>query len=104
MIGTGDVAAGLKQAKLVTNLIEIKDVVRFIPLYLEGDATMLYFEISEGDQTKVEKIEGRLKEVFGQGRFEAYGKLKGLRWKGEQVDVLANEIRRLAGLAWWTGQ
>ena len=102
--GTGDVVAWLKKAKLVANLMEIKDVASFIPLYLEGDAMALYLEMSEADQTKVEKIEGRLKEAFAQGRFEAYGKLKGLRWKGEQVDVFANEIRRLAGLAGWKGE
>lgn len=51
---------------------------------------VLYLEMSEGDQTKVEKVEGRLKEPFPQGRFEAYGKLKGLRWEEEQVYVFAN--------------
>lgn len=102
--GTGDVVAWLKKAKLVAKLMEIKDVASFIPLYLEGDAMALYLEMSEEDQTKVGKIEDRLKEAFAQGRFEAYGKLKGLRWKGEQVDVFANEIRRLAGLAGWNGE
>lgn len=102
--GTGDVVAWLKKAKLVASLMEIKDVASFIPLYLEGDAMALYLEMSEEDQKKVEKIESRLKEAFAQGRFEAYGKLKGLRWTGEQVDVFANEVRRLAGLAGWKGE
>lgn len=102
--GTGDVVAWLKKAKLVAKLMEIKDVASFIPLYLEGDAMALYLEMSEEDQTKVGRIEDRLKEAFAQGRFEAYGKLTGLRWKGEQVDVFANEIRRLAGLAGWKGE
>lgn len=102
--GTGDVVAWLKKAKLVAKLMEITDVASFIPLYLEGDAMALYLEMTEADQTKVEKIENRLKEAFAQGKFEAYGKLKGLRWKGEQVDVFANEIRRLAGLAGWKGE
>lgn len=101
--GTGDVVAWLKKAKLVAKLMEIKDIASFMPLYLEGDALALYLEMSEGDQVDAGKIEGRLKEAFAQGRFEAYGKLKGLRWTGEQVDVYANEIRRLAGLAGWTG-
>ena len=39
----------------------------------------------------------------GKGSFEAYRKLKGLRWTGEQVDVYANE-RRLAELAGWKGK
>ena len=102
--GTGDVVAWLKKARLVAKLMEIKDVASFILLYLEGDAMALDLEMSEEDQTKVEKIENRLKEAFAEGRFEAYGRLKGLRWKGEQVDVFANEIRRLAGLAGWKGE
>lgn len=102
--GTGDVVAWLKKAKLVAKLMEIKDIASFIPLYLEGDAMALYLEMSEVDQLNADKIEGRLKEAFAQGSFEAYGKLKGLRWAGEQVDVYANEIRRLAGLAGWKGE
>lgn len=101
--GSGDVVAWLKKAKLVAKLMEIKDLASFIPLYLEGDALALYLEMSEKDQTDVEKMEDRLKEAFAQGRFEAYRKLTGVRWTGEQVDVYANEIRRLAGLAGWKG-
>ena len=99
--GTGDVVAWLKKAKLVAKLMEITDVASFIPLYLEGDAMALYLEMTEADQTKVEKIENRLKEAFAQGKFEAYGKLKGLRWKGEQVDVLG--VKLAVKLAFITG-
>merc|ERR1712035_215286 len=101
--GSSDVVVWLKKAKLVATLTEIKDLANFIPLYLEGDALALYLEMSEEDQTDVKKIDNRLKEAFAQGRFEAYRKLMGLRWTGEQVDVYANEIR-LAGLAGWKGE
>ena len=74
--------------------MEIKDLASFNPLYLEGDALALYLEMREEDQTDVKKIENRLKEAFAQGRFEAYRRLMGLRWTGEQVNVFANEIRR----------
>ena len=102
--GTGDIVAWLKKAKLVAKLLEIKDIASIIPLYLEGDALALFLEMSENDQLDAGKIEGRLKEAFALGIFEAYGKLKGLRWTGEQVDVFANEARRLAGLAGWKGE
>ena len=82
----------------------IKDIASFIPLYLEGDTLELYLERSEDDQLDAGKIEGRLEEAFAQGSFEAYGKLNGLRWTGEQVDVYANEIRRLAELIRWKGE
>lgn len=102
--GTGDIVAWLKKTKLVAKLMEIKDLASFMPLYLEGDALALYLEMSETDQLDAGKIEDRLKEAFAQGRFEAYGRLIGLKWTGEQVDVYANEIRRLAGLAGWKAE
>ena len=76
--GTGDDMTWLKKGKLVVKLMEIKDIASFISLYLEGDAKALYFEMSEVDQLNASKIEGRLKEAFAQGSFEAYRKLKGL--------------------------
>ena len=44
--------------------MKVKDIARFIPLYLEGDALALYLEMSEVDQLDAGKIEGRLKEAF----------------------------------------
>ena len=73
--GSGDIVAWLKKAQLVAKLLEIKDLARFILLYLERDALALYLEMREEDQTDVKKIENRLKEAFAQGRFEAYRKL-----------------------------
>lgn len=102
--GQGDVVAWLKKAELVAKLMEIKDLASFIPLYLEGDALALYLEMKECDQLEAKKIESRLKSAFSQGTFEAYGRLRRLQWTGEQVDVFANEIRRLAGLAGWKGE
>ena len=102
--GEGDVVAWLKKGRLVAKLMEIDDLASFIPLYLEGSALALYMEMSDAEQRDIDQIESRLKEAFAQGRFEAYGQLKVLTWRGEQVDVFANETRRLAGLAGWTGE
>ena len=99
--GSGDVVSWLTKAKLVAELMNIENVASFIPLYLEGDALALYLEMGQEAKKDVTKIENRLKEAFAQGRYEAYTQLMGLRWTGEQVDVLANEVRRLAGLAGW---
>ena len=60
--------------------------------------------MSEVDQLDASKIKGKLEEAFAQGSVKSYGKLKGLRWTGGQVDVYAYEIRRLAGLAGWKGE
>lgn len=62
-----------------------------------------FLEMKEKDQEDGDKIEATLKEAFSDGPFVAHGKLFHVRWTGEQVDVYANEIRRLAGLAGFTG-
>ena len=41
--------------------------------------------------------------AFTEGLFEAYEKLKRFKWTGESVDVYANTIKRLAGLAGYVG-
>lgn len=102
--GDGDVVAWLKKAKLVAKLKKIEDRASFLPLYLEGDALALYLEMSDADQADVGKIEARLKQAFTEGAFASYSRLGSLKWVGEQVDVYANEIRRLAGLAGFTGE
>lgn len=101
--GEGDVVAWLRKIKLVAKLQKISDVASLIPLYLEKDALALYLEMGESAQEDAGAIEARLKEAFTDGAFSAYGKLVQLKWTGEQVDVYANEIRRVAGLAGFTG-
>ena len=46
----------------------------------------------------------KLKEAFTEGPFEAYKKLKKIKWIGELVDINANDIKRLAGLARYMGR
>ena len=45
----------------------------------------------------------RLVTAFTEGPFEVYEKLKRFKWTGESVDVYANTIKRLAGLAGYVG-
>lgn len=75
-----------------------------MPLHLEGLALALYLEMNEKTQQCAKKIEARLKEAFMEGEFMSYVWLEKIRWSGEQIDVFANEIRRLVGLAGYTGE
>ena len=102
--GEGDFVGWLTKVKLVARLQKITDLSTFIPLYLEGNALSIYLEMGESEQADAKKIEERLKEVFTDGPFIAHRKLVSTSWSGEQVDVYANEIRRLAGLAGFTGE
>ena len=89
--------------KLVAKLQKVQDLASFIPLFLHGDALALYLEMSNEDQVRAEQIEMRLVTAFTEGPFEAYEKLKRFKWTGESVDVYANTIKRLAGLAGYIG-
>ena len=81
----------------------VDDVASLLPLYLEGDALALYMEMEEDNQKQIEQIEARLKEVFTNNVFAAYRKVTMIRWAGERVDVYANKIRQLVGLARFKG-
>ena len=98
-IGEGDVVAWVTKVKLVARLKKVSDVASLIPLYLEGDALALFLKMDESAHSDADKIEARLKEAYTDGIFTVFGKLVQTKWTGEQVDVFATEIRRLAGLA-----
>ena len=87
----------------MARLQHVDDVASLLPLYLEGDALTLYMEIKEEDQKDISLIEAQFKEAFTDSTFTAYRKLTMVRWAGERVDVYANKIRQLAGLAGFEG-
>ena len=49
--GEGDVVEWLRKVRLVAKLQNIADLASLIPLYLEGDALVLYLEMKEHEQT-----------------------------------------------------
>ena len=101
--GDGDICAWLKKVELVVKLTGVKDEALFIPLYLEGGALAVYMEMEESDQKNASKIKDKLIEAFSDSVFVAYTKLTSAKWTGEAVDIYVNELRRLAGLAGFTG-
>ena len=101
--GEGDVVAWIKKVELVAKLQKIEDVATVIPLFLEGDALAMYLEMSDRDQEDAERIRLKLTKAFAEGPFEAYERLKRVRWTGESVDVYANNIKRLVELAGYRG-
>ena len=102
--GEGDLVTWLKKLKLVAKLAKIEDLAEFLPLYLDGNALAIYLELTDDEQGSIDLIEKKLKEAFTDGPFVAYSKLIKMKWTGEPVDVFANEIRRLAGLAEFEGE
>ena len=92
--------AWLKKVRLEAKLQQVDDVMSLLPLYLEGDALALYMEMEEGNQ---KQIVARLKEALTDDAFAAYRKVTMIRWASECVDVYANKIRQLVGLAGFKG-
>ena len=101
--GDGDVVAWIEKVKLVAKLAGVVDIATLLPLYLEGSALSVYLEMSEKEREDAKSIIARLKEVYSDSAFVAYSKLTKVKWAGESVDVLSTELRRLAGLAGFTG-
>lgn len=101
--GEGDVIAWIKKVELVAKLSKIKDLAAFIPLYLEGNALAVYLEMTDSQQSSTEDIVKTLVEAFSDGPFIAYAKLASCKWTGQPVDVYCTELRRLAGIAGFTG-
>ena len=101
--GEGDVASFITKVELVATLKKIDDEAKFLPLYLEGHALAIYLEMDETERKDPAKIKNRLREAFCNGPFVAHAKLSSMKWGGEEVDVYANEIRRMAGTAKFEG-
>ena len=94
--GEGDVSAWLAKVELVASLTGVKDVAKLLPLYLEGGALSLYLELDDSKRGDYNLLSKELLKAYSDSEFVAFSKLKNLKWAGEQVDVYANEIRRLA--------
>lgn len=101
--GEGDVVAWMKKVTLVARLQGLKDLASLIPLFLEGNALALYLQLSDEEQKDIDIIQSKLETAFADDPFTAFSKLAVKKWTGEPVDVFATEIRRLAGLAKFTG-
>ena len=101
--GEGYVVSFITKVELVAVLKKMDDEAKFLPLYLEGHALAIYLEMDETERRDSAKIKNRLKEAFCEGPFVSHAKLSSMKWDGEEVDVYANEIRRLARLARFEG-
>ena len=96
--GEGDVMSWLAKVELVASLSDIKkkDLIKLIPMYLEGGALAVYLEMSEEVRNDTDQLKKGLLRAFSDSAFTAFSKLKGLRWTGESVDIFTTELRKLA--------
>lgn len=97
--GEGDVGIWFKKVKLVAQLRKIKDLAAVIPLFLEGQAFMVYDHMDAQDQEDSTKIELALLSAFSIDAFQAYEQFRSRIWENEPVDVFVADLIRLADLA-----
>ena len=81
--GEGNVIAWLKKVDLVASPKGIPNVASLIPLFLEGDALVLYLELSDEDKKDANIIRIQLMRRFSKNPCEAYEKFKKMKWTGE---------------------
>ena len=85
--GEGDVSAWLAKVELVASLTDVKDVAKFLPLYLEGGALSLFLELDDSKKGDYSLLSKELLKAYSDSEFVAFSKLKNVKWTGEQVDV-----------------
>ena len=89
-----------KKVRLVARLQHVDDVTSLLPLYLEGD-TLVFLYGNEGGGPEGHQPDRD--PAFIDSTFMVYRKLTMVRWAGECINVYANKIRQLAGLARFEG-
>ena len=97
--GTGDFAEWVKKLELVAKLQGVCELENFLPLFLVGEAFLVYDALSSKDQGDYVRLRSQLCRAFSSDMFSAYDKLLGRRYTpGESVDVYLADLTRLGGL------
>ena len=74
--------------------------VQFLPLFLKGDAFLVFSRLADGDKKKVKDVKVKLEEAFRVSKAQAYKLFTARRLRqGESVTTYAADLERLAALA-----
>jgi len=97
--GSEDAAEWLDKLELICSLQEIKNLSSFVPLFLVGGAYSVYKSLSVDVKEDYAKLKQALLEAFSVDKFMAYEQFSRRKLEpGEQVDVFAADLKRLAAL------
>lgn len=98
--GSSDVVVWLDRLQMLCDVQGVKtDMNEIIPLFLDGAAYECFAQMSDDIKSNGHSIKKALRRAFGMDPFEAFEKLRGLRWsEGERVEVYLARIKRLATL------
>jgi len=94
--GRGCIVDWLDKLKSAADITGEKDLLKVIPLLLEGSAYAVYSQLDSAAKNDVEKIKEALITSFGLDEFDAFDQFCQARWSGGSVDVYAAYLRSLA--------
>ena len=97
--GSTDFAEWCDKLELVASLQDIKDLTKFLPLFLTGGAFSVYKGLAVDVRADFTKMKSALMVAFSSDQFAAYEELQGRKLRsGETVDVYLSELTRVARL------
>jgi len=71
-----------------------KEMVKLVPLFLDGAAYTTWKQLSETDRSDMKEVESALRRVFGRSKAAAWQALKTLQLTfGDSVDVAVDEVK-----------
>ena len=74
--------------------------LKYLPLFLEGDAFLVFSSLSDADKKSLAKVRGKLEGSFCVSKAQAYKSFTARRLRqDESVDAYAADLHRLASLA-----
>ena len=79
--GEGDVVQWLEKLEIVAELRGIADVLKLLPLFLEGPAFTVYREMNPDEKGDLTAIKRALTDAFSLNAFQAYEQLTRRCWK-----------------------
>lgn len=97
--GDGDFSEWLEKLELVANLQGVKELEKFLPLFLSGGAFAVYQSLPDETKNDYDSVKKDLLRAFSSDQFNAFEQLSARQLlPGESVDVFLADINRLARL------
>lgn len=94
--GQGCIVTWLDKLESAAATTGESDLLKVLPLLLDGPAYSVFSQLSDEDKKDVNKVKAELITAFGLDPFEAFDRFCQLSYNGEGVDVYAARLRSLA--------
>jgi hypothetical protein len=97
--GSEDFSEWIRKLELVARLQNIKELDKFLPLFLSGGAFSVYEGLDEKVKQNYKLLRASLTKSFSLNQFRAFEEFTMRRYlPNESVDVFLSDLKKLAGL------